>query len=180
MAEPSILAIDPGSRVAGVALYTPIRRAGTWQHAYALDAVYTIQRVDYVNVQATLEWALDVAPFPLRLVVEDQFMGGKLRGASFRTLIKSAVRWEIQAEGLNIAKSTVYPAAWQSRVLKGLPKALTTKERSRLVVKSVFGLDVGEDAADATCIGLYTVQTLEAELGGHIDIERASKMQGPA
>ena len=180
MAEPSILAIDPGSRVAAASLFIPERINNRWTTRYLLRGYRTILSPNSSKVREVLEWASDIAPFPLRQSLEDQFISPNLRGERRRKLVRSAFLWEILADDEDINTDWINVSAWQSKILAGLPKTMTTKERARAVVFTRFGLDLLDDEADALCIGLHSVQKLERKLGGHIHIKLSPVLSVPS
>jgi len=177
MTPPSILAIDPGSKVAGVALYVPDYIWDVWANRYHLIAYGRVERPTNDLVCQVFGWALNTAPFPLRLFVEDQYIG-KMTAKAKRKLTKSAFRWDVLADDFGVGVSTVAPSTWHKGILgSGRISRDRGKAMAVAIVAQNYFISVTEDEADAVCIGRHVVQQLEASMGGYIEIETAGDVE---
>jgi hypothetical protein len=162
-----IVAVDPGSRATGVALFTG-----------PAPALTAIKRATAEDARALLAWTKDHGAS--LVLVEDQHVPRdprRFNWPSLQKLILAAHRWVVIAELLGLEVVRVKPAQWQGPMLRGVPrtedgKKLTTKQRCKRAVRSTWdtvmrfdGLPdearrvaaskVTEDQADAAMIGRW-------------------------
>jgi len=165
--------------MAGVALHVPVYDDdGEWTTRYCLELYGVVSRPSNDSVRRVLEEALTISSHPLRLAIEDQYIGPKLRGAPRRALTLSAHRWEVIAEDHHIVVEWVNPQTWATKVLDlGRVKRERKKAVAVGAISGHYRIKVSEDEADAVCIGRHVVQQLERDLGGFIVIETSDSVR---
>ena len=156
-----ILAVDPAKR-SGWSLWT-VDGACLCSGVADMSKAKTLYRADDVLYATWREMAtaanVDVMDpeTPLTLVLEEPW------GRFFRSLRKQAeylALWESMYGHGDVIR--VNPATWQSAVLclSNKTKRAARKASAQKIAAKIAERDVGEDEADAICIGLWAVGKL--------------------
>jgi Holliday junction resolvasome RuvABC endonuclease subunit len=97
---------------------------------------------------------------PDLVVVEEPFVSPRFPGAGL-SLSRLVGGWCQAAETRGLTVVTIPAALWQPAVLVGINGRSRSAERkaaSRAFVRGLFGLEVGEDAADAIGLAVYAAR----------------------
>lgn len=173
------VAIDPGSRITGIAI---LHGSRAWS---MLMKAQTTEEISGFLESCVVEFGSFV------LVLEDQHLvehgakegnRGKVNWPSIVTLVAARVRWQTIAELRGIKVRLANASAWQAKMHAGVPKLgpggkkLNRKQRSKLAVQAIWRdvpritgpSEVGagtaqsrpsgkatNDEADALCIGRW-------------------------
>lgn len=101
------------------------------------------------------------------VAIEEQFLGKS--PSTLVKLVETRTRWMQAFEALGHRVILVRPETWAKSSISGMPggggtmhagaKREIRKAAAKAWVKAVYGVDVGEDEADAICIGHHAMST---------------------
>jgi Holliday junction resolvasome RuvABC endonuclease subunit len=131
-----------------------------------LDDHGTVTVHSAADVDATME-ALALRR-PDVVVVEEPFVHPR-NPATGLTLARLLGRWLQAAEARGLTTLTVPASMWQPGILPGVTqrtRSAARKQAARAFVRERFGLEVGEDEADAIAMAAYVARTATTGAAG--------------
>jgi Holliday junction resolvasome RuvABC endonuclease subunit len=159
-----ILSINPG-RVSGVALLTILRSPRLVAHRRVRvdDGTRLLPLLEEWRTYGAVEWCC----------IEDQYVAASVRSSI--ALAHTAGRWHQAATEYGVAHPVEYvtPARWQACL--GLPARAPRAQRKRTsiaMVRSLHGVEVGHEVADAVMMGRWYAVCKLAERGESFNKEK--------